>query len=112
MSTNTDAIITTTDLVAAQAQLVNDGVPTMMESLQQTEPVLFGYILTAAHCVAGRLALGETRTDLVRQTADELLELALTVVLSLRAGHAPLWDRQDDSPSVAESDFDPENPPF
>ncbi len=84
-----------------------------MEGLQQTEPVLFGYILAAAHCVAGRLALGETRPDLVRQTADDLLELALTCVLSLRAGQARLWERQvDDVPPAPEPDFDVNNPPF
>jgi len=111
--TSTDAIITTADLVAAQAQLSHDGVPTTMDTLQRTEPALFGYLLTAAHCVAGRLALGETRPALVRQTADDLLEVGLTCLLALRAGHARLWEKQaDDAPPAPQPDFDPDNPPF
>jgi hypothetical protein len=62
--------------------------------------------------VAGRLALRETRAELVRQTADDLLELALTCVLSLRAGQARLWDRHVDDLPPAPAPDDYSNPPF
>jgi hypothetical protein len=111
--TTTDAIITTNDLVAAQTQLSTDGLPKTMDTLRQTEPVLFGFLLTAAQCVAGRLALGKAPSYMVRQTADELLELALTCVIALGASHARLWEQHmDDTPPAAGKDNNVGDLPF
>jgi hypothetical protein len=63
-----------------------------MDTLSQTEPELFGFILTASHCVAGRLALFSVNNPAVRDTADDMLETVLTVLIALRQSHASLWD--------------------
>jgi len=88
----TDAIVTADDLSQARAQLRADGLEKIMDTLSQTEPELFGFILTASHCVAGRLALFAVNNRAVRDTADDMLETVLTVLIALRQSHARLWD--------------------
>jgi hypothetical protein len=88
----TDAIVTADDLGKARAQLRAEGLEKMMDTLGQTEPELFGFILTASHCVAGRLALFAVENHAVRDTAADMLETVLTVLIALRQSHGRLWE--------------------
>lgn len=92
----TDGIVTADDLAQARADLRRDGTNKVMETLQQTEPELFAFVLTATHCVAGRLALFCVPQRLVRDTADDVLETILTCLLAVRQSHARLWDSLQD----------------
>jgi hypothetical protein len=96
----TDAIVTADDLAQARAELRRDGTSKVMDTLQQTEPELFAFVLTATHCVAGRLALFCLPQRPMRDTADDLLETVLTCLLAVRQSHGRLWEsaqNEDDS---------------
>lgn len=95
----TDAIVTADDLTQARSQLRQDGMGKVMETLQQTEPELFAFVLNASHCVAGRLALFCFPQRPVRDTADDLLETVLTCLLAVRKSHARLW--QEDQNDIS-----------
>lgn len=92
----TDAIVTADDLAQARAQLRRDGTCKVMDTLQQTEPELYSFVLTASHCVAGRLALFCVPQRPVRDTADDLLETVLTCLLAVRESHGRLWESSQD----------------
>jgi hypothetical protein len=94
---STDAIITADDLIAARSRVRADSVGKTMDTLSKTEPELFGFIMTSIHATAGRLALFDVSNPIIRDTADEMLDLLLTCLLANRLSHERLW--QDDADS-------------
>ncbi len=53
---------------------------------------MFGFTWTASHRVAGRLALFAVENRAVRDTADDMLETVLTVLMAMRQSHGRLWE--------------------
>ena len=82
-------VITAEDLASARARLRAESVPLTMDALSESEPALFGFIMTSINCVAGRLSLFDTPNAAVRETAEEMLELVLTCLLAERGCRDP-----------------------
>jgi hypothetical protein len=88
---NSDAIITVDDITTARRRIDDDTLGKTVDTLLETEPELYGYIMAAIHAMAGRLALFRVDNDVLRHTADEALELVLTCLIANRMSHDRLW---------------------
>ncbi len=87
----TDATITADDVAQARARVREEGFSNLVEMIGQTEPELYDLIVSTGQQIAGKLMLTETPKVICRQAADDLVETALIVFLSLQQSHARLW---------------------
>lgn len=87
----TDATVTASDVALARARVREEGFSTLVEMIGQTEPELYDLIVSAGQKIAGKLMLTGTGGTMVREAADDLVETALIVFLSLQQSHARLW---------------------
>lgn len=87
----TDATVTASDVAQARARVREEGFSTLVETIGQTEPELYDLIVSAGQKIAGKLMLTGTPSTMCRESADDLVETALIVFLSLQQSHARLW---------------------
>jgi hypothetical protein len=88
---HTDATVNVDDVAQARARVREEGFSNLVEMIGQTEPQLYELIVSAGQKNAGKLTLTGTPGTMCRESADDLVETALIVFLSLQQSHARLW---------------------
>lgn len=87
----TDATVIADDVAQARARVREEGFSNLVEMIGQTEPELYDLIVGMGQRIAGKLTLTGTPNRMCREAADDLVETALIVFLSLQQSHARLW---------------------
>ena len=100
---SSDAIVTSRDVLSAQMELRRVGHPRVMQQMEQLEPDLLEFGLEQLSGIHKQLLDLGARPRRVRRLMQSAEELALVLVMSLRAAHLRLW-QDEHAPDEAAPD--------
>jgi hypothetical protein len=89
-----DAVVNSKDVLGSLMELRRVGHPSAMQQLEELEPELMEYCLEQVSRIHKQLLDCGLRPTRVRRLVRATEELALVLVMSLRAAHLRLWQDQ------------------